>query len=339
MSSVRHVSADVAEDVAHSFVFATWTHHHVCDFGVYNKLMVPKYVPLFIPSRLPKAIASTLVMPEHLSAELVSVDGVASVRHWPGCVPSNVNGILAVHCTRTSQDLDTSAIFVAATRFNRGDVLAVVDPHWPIPKWLSKALDGLETVPGNMHDSCIIRPDRTIREASNAFLTTRSFGPYIPCSKIDEVANAVLNVHQLLKWEVVKDGSERDIIKLPHVMVVAKGQIFLGDRVLLEHSKFARVDVAPKATSPRHMHAATTPIPKVSMKISVTLNIQVLFRMSNNCLNVSMSEVFRTKLLSLTTTMTTMATMTTMTTTTTTTMSTTSTMATTLQQPTMTPRQ
>jgi hypothetical protein len=159
---------------------------------------------------------------------------------------------MPVHSTT---GVDKPPVFVAAKRFHRGDVIAVFDPNWPMPKWLPNAILGLETVTNNSHDNCVIKPVlKPIREACNTYMTSRSLGPYLPCSKIDEVANSVLRVYSDLKWECKSEQSP-DAIMLPHVLIVAKTDIFIGHKVILEHSKFVDVDGQAKQ-SPCQIHTA-----------------------------------------------------------------------------------
>jgi hypothetical protein len=125
-------------------------------------------------------------------------------------------------------------VFIASKRFKRGDVIAHFDPHYPVPQWLPKAIDGLKSIPYADRKSCIIRPiKKKLRASSNAFLTSGSIGPYIPCYGIDEVPNVVLKVHELLSWDC-KENSDSASIFLPHITVVAKSDIFVNQTILLD---------------------------------------------------------------------------------------------------------
>ena len=248
-------------------LFATWTHHHMCIFEqFYSKRRHPDYVPLFIPTRLPNSVASTLQGKSVKgTSTLVSVLGAVNPLAWPDFAPKDHNDVLPVHSTRHGKNSQWSPIFIATLRFNPGDVVAYIDPHWPIPKWLPKALDGLSTIPGNNHENCIIRPNTTIRESMNSFMTCPSRGPYIPCADVHEVANTVLTVHNLLTWECKSDSHLLPIM-LPHVTIVAKSTIFAGQSIILEHSTCTGVAVARNESQCSSSNAKPR-LPKVKIRV------------------------------------------------------------------------
>ena len=231
-------TSNVADTVARSMFVITWTHIHSCVFSqFYTKFKHPYYVPMYIPKRLPTSIASSMtIIRETPIASLVFIEGIVDTRALTDSAPTDVHCVLPVHSTsRREINSEESVVFIASKRFYRGDVIAHFDPHYPVPNWLPKAVDGLKSIRYADHESGIIRPIRKkLRESSNSFLTSGSIGPYLPCYGVDDVANVVLKIHDLLNWEC-KANSDSAPIFLPHITVVAKSNIFVGQKILLDH--------------------------------------------------------------------------------------------------------